>query len=859
LPAVVLRDPTITTIADTAATPDQGQTDGRIENATNPIVITGSVSGALSDGSFFRVYDGSTKIYDGQTAVSGQVVSLSQSGTNFTFTDSRPLGTTVRKTTNTSSTDTGLDDTYVLSDGRVLYTVELVDGETGIPSRVSSRDITITGGSGVINGGGGNDLLLMTQTSSFINGFATDANGDNRLQGIESISLSPNPLASTSVTLSSGVVTAISFAGNAGTGLVDGTYVITISNEVESPAVSGTGAVATVTVSGGSITSATVISGGSGYSSTTQALFSEGINLNLTGQTEGIQVIGGSGADTITGGGGNDTIYGMAGGDFIDLSSGGNDKVVYSYDSSQLGSDSFYDIVVGMVGGSDGVEASDWVNKDTNSSRLMYETAVLGSNKAVSSATELLVVSNSTVSTAGDLTNNIATALGSAFNVAGLDGTSPTASTGGGSDSTSLFAVLSNEAGKWWVGRYVDSGNDDVVSGSDIEVFGLFTTDNILNSFWQSTVLAPQAVTLTLPADTGPSESAFTTYYTQNTTVTVGGLASGNRLYYTIDNGSNWTTGAVDATTFTLNANAIYTAGHIQVRQIDASGNYSPISTITSSTRTVVTDNIAPNAPTTAPDLAPEDDVGVGTNSDNVTTQTTDLTFSGQVDPNAIVEIYSGSDLLGIISADSSGNYSIDISRNPGSHSITVKVSDKAGNMSTSSPATQLMVSYTDISSGNSLGSIGDTNVQVNNTSFAGVETLGGGTKIHVLSSLVSSTVQMNYDIVRASEVKINYGGPNEGPLTTLVGFINVGDAEYGDHSQASTIAATLNRIIDSATFVNARLFAAVDDGMEFENNPRAWYWADTGDGIAQAGELTAIAILTGQPSPENTFIAINV
>jgi hypothetical protein len=157
------------------------------------------------------------------------------------------------------------------------------------------------------------------------------------------------------------------------------------------------------------------------------------------------------------------------------------------------------------------------------------------------------------------------------------------------------------------------------------------------------------------------------------------------------------------------------------------------------------------------------------------------------------------------------------------------------------------------------LGSIGDANVQVNNTSFAGVETLGGGTKIHVLSSLVSSTVQMNYDIVRASEVKINYGGPNEGPLTTLVGFINVGDAEYGDHSQASTIAATLNRIIDSATFVNARLFAAVDNGMEFENNPRAWYWADTGDGIAQAGELTAIAILTGQPSPENTFIAINV
>lgn len=849
LPDVVLRDPAITTIADSSGTPDAGQTDGRIENATNPIVITGGVSGALSTGSYFRVYDGSDKIFDGETAVSGQQVTLSQTGTSFTFTDSRSLGTTVLNSTNSTpaGANTTGDDTFVLTDARVLYTIELVDGETGIPSRISSRDITITGGNGMINAGDGDDLLLMTQTSAYINGFATDANGNNRLQGVESISLSPNPLASTSVTLSSGAVTAISFSGNAGTGLADGTYVITISNEVESPAVSGTGAVATVTVSGGSITGATVLSGGSGYSSTTQALFSEGISLNLTGQTEGFQIIGGGGTDTITGGGGNDTIYGMAGADTISLSAGGADRVVYPYADSQLGTDAFYDLVTGMVGGSDAVEASDWVNKDTNSSRLMYETAVLGANKALSSATELLVVSDSAVSASGDLTGSIATALGSAFNVAGLDGTAPSASTGGGTGSTSLFAVLSNEAGKWWVGRYVDSGNDDTVDGAEIEVFGQFATDAIVNSFWQSTVLAPQAVTFTLPADTGPTETAPAAYYTQNTTVTVTGLASGNRLYYSLDNGSNWTTGAVDASTFSLASNATYAAGHIQVRQVDASGNYSSLSSIASSSREVVTDNIAPNAPTSAPAFDINDDVGAGTAGDNVTTQTSALTFTGQVaEANAIVEYYSGGSLLGQTTADGSGNYSFDISRSPGSHTITVKASDKAGNMSAASPSTQLVVSYTEISGGRSLGTISDSNVQVNDTNFGGAETLPSNATIHVLRSLVGGlTSTASYSSLDGDGP--NYRTPNT-MITSAVGAIMIDDTfGFGGavESDPNHVATAANLVISAGVFNNRSAFIGLDDSSS-TNRPHAWYWSDTGDGFVQLGELTLIGIVDG-------------
>lgn len=205
LPAVVLRDPTISTIADSKNPADAGHTDGRIDNATNPVIITGTVNGALAAGSYFRVYDGSTEIYNGQTAVAGQAVTYGLNTADpdepvFTFTDSRPLGTTVRKTTNTNSNDTDLNDTYVLSDARVLYTVELVDGETGIPSRVSSRDITISGGNGVIDGGNGTDLLLITETSTFVNGLT-----DGRLTGIETISLSANPVAAAStITIGAG-------------------------------------------------------------------------------------------------------------------------------------------------------------------------------------------------------------------------------------------------------------------------------------------------------------------------------------------------------------------------------------------------------------------------------------------------------------------------------------------------------------------------------------------------------------------------------------------------------------------------------------------------------------------------------
>lgn len=258
LPEVVLRDPSISSIADSQTpTADRGDIDGRIEAALNPIIVTGSVSGALVDGSYFRVYDGSTKIYDGDTAVVDPQVTLDQpTATTFVFTDSRPLGTTVRNTTNSSpvenSGNTTGDDTFVLTDARVMYTIELVDGETGIPTRISSRTITISGGNAVINGGDGEDILLVTETSAFLNTLP-----DDRLSGMETVVLS-------------------------------GSTTVVDNVNVQTP-----------------------------------------IDLNLSNQLEGFDIVSGSAGDTILGSQGDDTVLGLGAADSINAWDG-NDTVVYT-------------------------------------------------------------------------------------------------------------------------------------------------------------------------------------------------------------------------------------------------------------------------------------------------------------------------------------------------------------------------------------------------------------------------------------------------------------------------------------------------------------------------------------------------
>jgi len=226
-PAVVFVDPTISAVRDsnTDLNPDFdfGYTPG--SNGTNAsdglivapadavkskIVVTGTLGAAVTiDGPnpthFFRVFDGSRKIYDGNDNSFTNLASLTLTvgGTAFTIVDNRSLGTSARQTDTevvgeeTVLRSTTLDNEFILTDSRVFYTVEIVDRQTGIPTRDSALVVTVKGGGATIDGGGGDDTLTITETSQFLNN-ATNS----QLVSIESILITPSGTTSVSLNLS---------------------------------------------------------------------------------------------------------------------------------------------------------------------------------------------------------------------------------------------------------------------------------------------------------------------------------------------------------------------------------------------------------------------------------------------------------------------------------------------------------------------------------------------------------------------------------------------------------------------------------------------------------------------------------
>lgn len=528
---VVLREPTVTSVADTSA--DEGLTDDLIDNVQGAVSIVVNMSGAIPANSYLKVYDKTTLIYDGSqgTPVNASV-SATLTGTTYTVVDGRSLGTVATKTDTNALT--GNND-FVLSETVVNYSIEFVDGTTGIPTRDASGAITITGGNATIDGGSGSDTLNVTGTSDYLNGA-----DDSQLVRIETIYVSASD--------------------------TDGNGVINSSDDT--------------------------------------------VFVDLSSQSDGFTIYGTGLADSIIGSSGNDTVFGLGGQDTIALGAGGADQIAFTYSDASLGSDTNYDVITGVssndqiyvapsgVADTDNDGAVDdpvsgFDDRDGDAARLMYETATLGAEMAVASATELLVVSDSSVSSAGDVTAAIATALDSAFNLAGLDGDAPSSSTGGGSDSSVLYAVRS-DTGSYWVGRYEDIGNNDTLDGNtEIEIFANVSADNILDSFWLPTELAPQALTINLPStvDTGAGE-----LYTQSTTFSVGGLQSGNQVYYSLNGGSNWQTAAVNQTVISLNMNQ---SNDIRVRQVDGN-NYSPETTAGANSVTPVTVIWDDNSPDTA-------------------------------------------------------------------------------------------------------------------------------------------------------------------------------------------------------------------------------------------------------------------
>ena len=115
---------------------------------------------------------------------------------------------------------------------------------------------------------------------------------------------------------------------------------------------------------------------------------------------------------------------------------------------------------------------------------------------------------------------------------------------------------------------------------------GAVAANSIYATAGPSDTTPPAALTLTLATDTGASG---TDGITSNGRMNIAGLETGASWQYSTDGGAHWTQGT--GTSFTLASNATYAAGLVQVRQMDAAGN---TSAVTSTAAAITVDTIAP-------------------------------------------------------------------------------------------------------------------------------------------------------------------------------------------------------------------------------------------------------------------------
>ncbi|RTL24764.1 MAG: phosphoesterase, partial [Rhodocyclaceae bacterium] len=152
-------------------------------------------------------------------------------------------------------------------------------------------------------------------------------------------------------------------------------------------------------------------------------------------------------------------------------------------------------------------------------------------------------------------------------------------------------------------------------------------------------------------------------------------------------------------------------AHDISAKSSDAAGN----SSSTSSTLSVTIDTTVPSTPA-APTLSVSTDSGVSS-SDGITKHTT-LDFSGTTEAFASVSLFDtdGKTVIGTTTADALGHWSVTTSSlSEATHSITLDVTDLAGNVSKASAATSVVIDNTaptlasDITLSDSALKIGDT------------------------------------------------------------------------------------------------------------------------------------------------------
>lgn len=179
---------------------------------------------------------------------------------------------------------------------------------------------------------------------------------------------------------------------------------------------------------------------------------------------------------------------------------------------------------------------------------------------------------------------------------------------------------------------------------------------------------------------------------TNDTAPIISGTAENNSSVILFDNGvwiATVTASASGAWSYTPPAPLAQGSHSFTTIVEDAAGNQSGVSP----EYVITVDSIAPNAVT---ELVVNDSVSpvTGALANGASTNDTLPTFSGKAEVGTTVALYEGATKLGEVQVGASGQWSLDPTTplTPGSHTITVVVTDAAGNVSTGNPSFTLDV-----------------------------------------------------------------------------------------------------------------------------------------------------------------------
>ncbi|MCQ4162595.1 Ig-like domain-containing protein, partial [Roseomonas sp. GC11] len=201
-------------------------------------------------------------------------------------------------------------------------------------------------------------------------------------------------------------------------------------------------------------------------------------------------------------------------------------------------------------------------------------------------------------------------------------------------------------------------------------------------------VVAPIAPVVSgISTDSGTSA---TDGITNQSSVTVSGTAEASSTVEVLKDGASLGTVTADASgNWTIAATLTEGSNSFTARASDLAGNTGVLSTAYA----VTLDTAAPAAPSIS-SISPDS----GTSSTDKITSQGSITVTGTGPASATITLYSSGTQVGSTTSDSSGNWVVSLSGSPlaeGTHSLTARATDTAGNQGSDSTAVTVVVDST--------------------------------------------------------------------------------------------------------------------------------------------------------------------